>query len=168
MALFGSARDISMFRHINKELINDIIQTEVDFYKLILGETKVNIYGEAAGGKSYYIPVRLACLISREDIINTTDEMGVDTDQTLTFGFLRDGSLDEKGLVPEIGDIIEWDEKYWEVNGININQYILGRNDATNKTIGDGFGANWSYMCKANLTRRDKLKLSNVRFGNNT
>ena len=112
MALFGSARDISMFRHINKELINDIIQTEVDFYKLILGDTKVNIYGEAAGGKSYYIPVRLPCLIAREDIINTTDEMGVDTDQTATFGFLRDDTLDEKGLVPEIGDIIEWDEKY--------------------------------------------------------
>lgn len=165
MALFGSARDISMFRHVNKELINDIIQTEVDFYKLILGETKINIYGEASDGKSYYIPVRLPCLIAREDIVNTTDEMGVDTNQNLTFGFLRDGTLNEINLVPEIGDIIEWDEKYWEVNAININQYILGRNDQTNKTIGDGFGANWSYMCKTHLTRRNKLQLTQFRFG---
>jgi len=165
MALFGSARDISMFRHINKELINDIIQTEVDFYKLILGETKSNIYGEASSGKSYYIPVRVACLISREDIVNTTDEMGVDTNQNLIFGFLRDGTLDEIGLVPEIGDVIDWDEKYFEVNAININQYILGRNDQTNKTIGDGFGANWSYMCTGHLTRRSKLQLTQTRFG---
>ena len=168
MALFGSPRDISMFRHINKELINDIIQTEVDFYKILVGETKVNIYGESYGGESYYVPVRLPCLIAREDIVNTTDEFGVDTNQNLTFGFLRDGTLDEIGLVPEIGDIIEWDEKYFEVNAININQYILGRNDQTNKTIGDGFGANWSYMCRTHLTRRDKVKISSVRFGNNS
>jgi hypothetical protein len=91
--------------------------------------------------------------------------MGVDTDQNLNFGFLRDGTLDEIGLVPEIGDIIDWDEKYFEINGININQYILGRNDATNKTIGSEFGANWSYMCKTNLTRRNKVKISEFRFG---
>lgn len=166
MALFGSARDISMFRHINKELINDIIQTEVDFYKLILGDTKVNIYGEASEGKSYYLPVRLPSLIAREDLTNVNNEMGVDTDQILTFGFLRDGTLDSIGLVPEIGDIIEWDEKYFEISSININQYILGRNDQTNKTIGDGFGANWSYMCRTYMTRRSRLKLNNVRFGN--
>lgn len=165
MALFGSARDISMFRHVNKELINDIIQTEVDFYKLILGDTKANIYGEASSDRSYYQPIRLACLIAREDIIDTTNEMGVDTDQNLTFGFLRDGTLDEIGLVPEIGDVIDWDEKYFEVNAININQYILGRNDQTNKTIGNEFGANWSYMCKTNLTRRNRVKISNFRYG---
>lgn len=162
MALFGSARDISMFRHINKELISDIIQTEVDLFKVILGETKPNIYGEATG-KNYYISVRIPCLIAREDIVNTTDEMGVDTNQNLTFGFLRDGILDEIAIVPEIGDVIEWDEKFFEINAININQYILGRNDQTNKTIGDGFGANWSYMCRTHLTRRRKLRLTNLR-----
>lgn len=160
MALFGSSRDISMFRHINKELVNDIIQTEVDVYKLILGDTKINIYGEASDNKSYYVPVRVPCLIAREDIVNTTDEMGVDTNQNLTFSFLRDGTLDEAQLVPEIGDIIDWDEKYFEVNSININQYVLGRNDQTNKTIGNEFGANWSYVCKTHLTRRRKLRLT--------
>lgn len=165
MALFGSSRDISFFRHINKELINDIIQTEVDFYKPIVSETKSNIYGEASENKSYYIPIRLASLITRDDIVNTTDEMGVDTDQTVTFAFLRDGTLDSIGLVPEIGDIIEWDSKYWEINGININQYILGRNDLTNKTIGKEYGANWSYICKTNLTRRNRLNIERVRFG---
>jgi len=165
MALFGSARDISMFRHVNKELIDDIIQTEVDFYKIYLPETKANIYGEASENKSYYIPVRLSSLITREDIVNTTDDLGVDTDQTSTFAFLRDGTLDEIGLVPEIGDVIGWDEKYWEINGININQYLMGRNNLTNKSIGRDFGANWSYICKTNLTRRNRLSLEPIRFG---
>lgn len=164
-ALYGSARDISFLRGINKELINNVIQIEVDFYKIILDDTKANVYGEASSKKRYYTPVRLACIIQRDDIVNNSDEFGVDTDQTLTFAFLRDGILDQLNLVPETGDVIEWDAKYWEVGGININQYILGRNDMTNKTIGPNFGANWSYACKTNLTRRDKLQLEKIRFG---
>lgn len=165
MALFGSSRDISMFRHINKELINNIIQTEVDIYRIILGDTKRNIYGEASSNKKYYIPIRVPSLINKENIINTTDELGTDTDQVVTFGFLRDGTLDELGFVPQIGDIIEWDEKYWEIDNVDINQYILGKNDATNKTVGSEFGANWSYLCKTHLTRRSKLHIEKVRFG---
>ena len=34
MALFGGSRDISLFNTISKELINDIIQTEIAYYKL--------------------------------------------------------------------------------------------------------------------------------------
>lgn len=165
MALFGSSRDISMFRHVNKELINNIIQTEVDLYELTLGETKPNIYGEASSTKAYYAPVRLAALIARDPNQDLASEFGMDSNQIVTFGFLRDGILDELNLVPEIGDIIAWDERYWEINAIEINQYLMGRNDLTNKTIGDGFGANWSYMCRTHLTRRNKLNIEPTRFG---
>jgi len=33
MALFGGQRDISLFRTLNRELINEIIDTEVDIFK---------------------------------------------------------------------------------------------------------------------------------------
>lgn len=159
MALFTSERDISFFRHINKELLNNIIQQEVDFYKLNLYETKSNIYGEAPKIKTYYNPVRLSCLITREDINNETSNFGVDTKQLITFGFLRDGILDEKNLVPEIGDLVNWNEQYFEVDSININQFISGKSDLTNKDVGSGFGASWSYLCKTHLTRVEKLNL---------
>jgi hypothetical protein len=35
-ALFGGQRDASLFRKINKELINDIIDTEIYYYKIII------------------------------------------------------------------------------------------------------------------------------------
>lgn len=166
MALFISGRDISMFRNVNKELINKIIQTEVDYYKINLSTTKKSIYGDS-GNKTYYMPVRLACLINREDIINTTDEVGVDTDQILTFAFLRDGILDEINLVPETGDIISWNESFYEVDNVNINQMISGKNDMVPMNVGKDFGANWSYICKTHMTRRNKLNIENVRFGSN-
>ena len=53
MALFGGSRDISLFHNLNKELINDIIQTEIAYYKFALEQTKVNVYGEAPG-KNYF------------------------------------------------------------------------------------------------------------------
>lgn len=166
MALFGGSRDISLFRKINKELINNIISTEIDFYKIDLNKTKSNIYGEASADKTYYTPVRLACLIDKENVSNPTDEMGVSAEQPITFNFLRDGILSELNLVPEVGDIINWDDGYWEINNINISQYILGKNDLTNKTIGSEWGANWSYLCTSHLTRRNKLHISKAKFGN--
>ena len=59
MALFGNSRDISLFQTINSELLKDIIQTEVAYYKFALEQTKVNVYGEAPG-KHYYEPLKLS------------------------------------------------------------------------------------------------------------
>ena len=53
MALFGGSRDISLFNSISKELINDIIQTEVGYYKFVLEKTSTNVYGESKN-KVYY------------------------------------------------------------------------------------------------------------------
>ena len=52
MPLFGGSRDISLFRTMNRELINDIIQTEIAYYKIILDQTVTNVYGES--NKKYY------------------------------------------------------------------------------------------------------------------
>ena len=34
MALFGGERDMSLFTKVNKELINDIIDTEIYYYQV--------------------------------------------------------------------------------------------------------------------------------------
>jgi hypothetical protein len=67
MPLFGGARDVSLFKTMNRELINDIIQTEIAYYKLALNQTISNIYGESTK-KSYYEPLRLSCLIEYTNI----------------------------------------------------------------------------------------------------
>ena len=63
MALFTTQRDISLFRHLNRELLWDIITQQCVYYKLQLEETKVNIYGEASGARFYNPPVILNALI---------------------------------------------------------------------------------------------------------
>ena len=88
MALFGGSRDISLFNSVSKELINDIIQTEVAYYKFALEQTNVNVYGESEN-KVYYEPQLFPCLITREDQAWSETDFGPDSTQQFTFAFLR-------------------------------------------------------------------------------
>ena len=86
MALFGGSRDIALFNTVNSELLKDIIQTEVAYYKFALEQTKVNVYGEAPG-KNYYEPLKIACLIDRQDQSWSSDNFGSDVNQTIVLSF---------------------------------------------------------------------------------
>jgi hypothetical protein len=63
MALYGGARDISLFRNINRELMGNIISQEVIYYKYNVTTTKVNMYGESVEGRNFADPVMLFALI---------------------------------------------------------------------------------------------------------
>ncbi len=53
MALFGGMRDAKFLASINRELLNAIIDTEIEFFKLHVESSNSNIYGESTS-KSYY------------------------------------------------------------------------------------------------------------------
>ena len=110
MPLFGGARDISLFRTMNRELINDIIQTEIGYYKFVLSNSSINVYGESEN-KTYYEPLLISCLINKEDQVWNEREFGPDITQQMTFSFLK-ADMNEKDLVPEIGDIVLFNKFY--------------------------------------------------------
>jgi hypothetical protein len=41
--LFGSKRDFDLLVHINRELLKDVVEQEVGYYKLSLNDTQANI-----------------------------------------------------------------------------------------------------------------------------
>jgi hypothetical protein len=86
MALFGSARDASLVRSINRELIYDFIDTEIAFYKLSLDDTKANMYDEA-DNKVYYAPMRFNALVQKDEKTVIGDEYGMEYTRTGIFGF---------------------------------------------------------------------------------
>ena len=138
MALFGQARDISMFRYVNRELMGNIISQQAAFYKLRLGQTNFNMYGEASTDKFYDGPILLYTLIDLPDQTQPTDDMGVTFDWKPTFKFLRDDLLNKledynedtiygANLVPQVGDIILYETSYYEVINTNAAQYFVGK-----------------------------------------
>jgi hypothetical protein len=138
MSLFGQARDISMFRYINRELMGNIISQQAAFYKLKLTQTNFNMYGEAAEEKYYDGPILLYTLIDLPDQEFPTDDMGVSFSWKPTFRFLRDDLLDKlkdynqdtiygANLVPQVGDIILYETSYYEITATNAAQYFVGK-----------------------------------------
>jgi hypothetical protein len=164
MALFGGSRDVSLFKCISKELINDIIQTEVAYYKFALEQTNVNVYGEAPG-KNYYEPLKVASLINKQDQTWSSDDFGPDVNQTIGFTFLKQ-ELKDINLVPQVGDLILFRNNFYEVDSRIENQLILGRDpDYALSTETSNFGDSFSMIVNAHISRVEKLNLIPLRGG---
>jgi hypothetical protein len=178
MALFGSARDASLIRSLNRELIYDFIDTEIAFYKLSLDDTKANMYDEA-DNKVYYAPMRFNALVQKDEKSVVGDEYGMEYTRTGIFGFHRP-ELKDNNVVIEEGDIIEWDNEFWEIDSVGSSQYWRGINPQTdlglvpggNNITGeddtrDEFGQSIAITCQAHVTRRNRLNIQEVRSGIN-
>ena len=164
MALFGGSRDISLFNTLSKELINDIVQTEVGYYKFVLERTTSNVYGESQG-KVFYEPVRMGCLIQREDQKWDMNDFGSDLQQVLNFRFLKEG-LKDINLVPEVGDILLFRNNFYEVNSKIENQLILGKDpDYAISTGTADFGNSHSIILNTQLSGVQRLNLIPLRGG---
>ena len=164
MALFGGSRDINLFHTINSELINDIIQTEVAYYKFALEQTVANVYGEAMG-KNYYEPMKIACLIDRQDQAWSSDDFGSDVNQTIGFSFLKN-ELKNLNLLPEVGDLLLFRNNFYEVDSRTENQLILGRDpDYSLSTELNNFGDSFSILINTHISRVEKLNLIPLREG---
>jgi hypothetical protein len=163
MALFGSSRDISFMKKVNRELMDNIIQQEVDYYILSLKDTHKNLYGEASAGKTYYAPIRVTCLLERGDLTSVADDQfGTDVTQQMTFRFLKP-KLREIGLVPEAGDIVEVRGSYYELDQINENQFVLGKDNDYGKNVGSEFGESLSIIAVGHYARVTRLQIEKGR-----
>jgi len=146
MPKYVTDRDVTFFRSINRELVDEVIETPVILYKLNVIHSPSNIYGESPS-KKYHVGVQVPCLINRQDKSPTTDGHIIDFNQTSVFSFLRD-TLETKEVYPEVGDIIEYDNAFWEIN-----------NAAENQLLADRPTLNWAIICTCHLTKRSALQL---------
>tara|TARA_Y100000356_G_scaffold107848_1_gene94021 strand:+ start:47 stop:514 length:468 start_codon:yes stop_codon:yes gene_type:complete len=146
---FFSDRDVNTFSTINKSLMGDVVGTTCIVYKISSEETQINVYGESTGmGKVYNPGVELDALIDSTDFDWNTDEFGPDAQQTVTFSFLRNNLIDKGNVVVEVGDIIEWNYAYFEVDVIN-----------ENKLIGGNVDQNFDVIAETHMTRLSKLNI---------
>jgi len=163
MALYGGSRDISFIRHINKELINNIIEQQIGYYILVLDKTSSNLYGESLQ-KTYNDPVLVNCLIERTPPTWTETDLGTDVTQDITVRFLRDILVDIQ-LVPKVGDIVLWEESYYEISSLIENQLVVGKDPSYSYSSStDDFGSSISIIVTAQYIRPEKVGLSKERL----
>lgn len=161
--IFGSRRDFALFTSINRELLSDVVEQEILYYKISLEQTQANIYGEALD-KVYWTPVKFNCLITRGDQQTTSDEFGPDSVRDVSFAFLRE-DLKDANTFPEVGDIIQWSEDFYQVDNTTENQLLLGKDENYNLTdYGTRYGGTLSIIAICHLTRADAVGITKQRI----
>jgi hypothetical protein len=164
MALFGSKRDAIFLASINSELVNAVIDTEIEFFKLIIEASSANIYGES-DSKSYYDSVLIPTIITKDEKQSKMDDFGQTYTRSATFALSRD-ILERVDLFPEVGDIIFWDNEYYEIDNVDANKYFAGKNPETWPN-GSEHGYSVSVICNAHVTRQTPQGIRNIRRGGN-
>jgi hypothetical protein len=196
MALYGGARDISMFRKVNRELMSNIISQEVIFYKYNVTTSKTNMYGESFEGRNFADPIVLFALIELGSPESPTSDLGVDFTWPITVRFLKDDLLSPTldynasmsfgsnlnplpgnygaNIQPAVGDVIQYQNGYWEIDNTYDTQYFVGKNPAYpyNDATGtnpinpglDQFGYSVEVRCDCHYVPSDRLNIIKSRM----
>ena len=196
MALYGGARDISMFRRVNRELMGNIISQEVIFYKYNVTSTKTNMYGESVEGRNFADPIILFALVELGSPEAPVSDFGVDFNWPITFRFLKDDLLSPTldynagmsfgsnlnplpgtygaNIQPAVGDVIQYQNGYWEVDNTYDTQYFTGKNPSFPNNDGNGnnplnpgldqFGYSVEVRCDCHYVPSDRLNIIKSRM----
>ena len=93
-----------------------------------------------------------------------TDSFGPDSRREVTFRFLKD-DLVVANVVPETGDIIMYNELYYEVDNPNENQLIVGKDPAYAYSDGlQNFGSSFSIILNTHMTSPERLGITQQRL----
>ena len=126
---FVPQKEIDLIDSMNEELIDEILGQSVDIYKVSIDNTDENIYGESTT-KYYEVGFRVNCLILFDEPTVNQDDFGADVNSSIEMYFQRNnlasGSLN---FYPEMGDIVDWNNHYWEINGTTEPQLFAGHPD---------------------------------------
>ena len=123
---FTPQKEIDTIDSMNEELIDEIIGQSVDIYKVSIDNTDENVYGESTT-KYYEVGFRVNCLIQFNEPEITQDEFGVDENSDIEMYFQRNNlSSGSLNFYPETGDIVDWNDIYWEINGTTEPKLFAG------------------------------------------
>lgn len=150
MARFVTQRDFEFIQHITRDLIDETMDVGVILYKIVLDTVKVNIYGESTS-KPRYTPVKVNAIVKYDkNTVVTSEGFGVNQTQQVEFRFAR-RMLQEVNTYPEIGDIVGYNNHYYEIYNITETQLIAGKSQF-----------NTAIICMAHISRRNGIDIEEV------
>jgi len=146
---YFSERDINFINSINDELLGDIIQVEITMFRICPEQTKQNIYGESApsSGKMYFPGIDVVAIVDRDEIASDVDDFGPTRSQNCVFKFMEK-DLQKINLFPVNGDLIFFNDRYYECDNIVQEQFLGGQPDKS-----------FSIICHTHYTSLSKVDL---------
>lgn len=146
MALFNLDKEWLFFNQLSEELVKNVIDNTFNLYKVAVAESSTNVYGEST--ETTYLPaVQVYGIFTRNPQENVEGEHGINVTQKITFALQRE-DLKLKQVYPEVGDILEYNSSFFEIN--NVEENVLIRGDVDH---------NFSIVCTTHLTRKSRLDI---------
>jgi hypothetical protein len=179
MPKFFNSNDLKFIKTISEEIVDYVVEQSIILYKVSVGESKVNLYGESIG-RVYHAPANLMCIIEREDKTVEYEGFGADKRQNVTFKFmvhrLRTETLpiirDVNGVAvpveaiqntkfgyPEIGDVIYFDRGYYEIDNVVNDKLIGGSPTIYNQQTGEFDDARMQLIVSTIMVRRSQVQI---------
>jgi hypothetical protein len=133
---YFSARDLRMVAQFNAELMGDIIENLVQIFKISPNDTSTNMYGETSQktGKWYFPAIQISALIERSDMESEYDDFGPNRSQNYVFK-LREKMLQQLEFYPEIGDVVFFNDRYYEIDNVVQEQLLGGQVEKSHSII---------------------------------
>ena len=146
---YFSKRDLNLVGQFNAELMGDIIENLVTVFKISPDETPTNIYGETSAktGKWYLPGIQISTLTERPEMTAEYDDFGPDRKQNHIFKFREKMCMDLQ-FYPEIGDIVFWNDRYYEIDNVVQEQLLGGISEKSH-----------SIICNSHYTRVTSLNI---------
>jgi hypothetical protein len=181
MPRFFNAKDLDFIRTISEEVIDYVVEQAVVLFKVSVGETKTNLYGESLG-KIWHAPATLMCIVDREPTTAVYEGFGADRQQAVEFRFNRqrlressyklpkvrdvNGNLVPVGAIqneeygyPEIGDVILFDGAYYEIDNVRQSQLIGGSPEIYDQESGSFEDARMNLIATGFMVRRSQVQI---------
>jgi|TARA_A200000159_G_C7330883_1_gene342867 hypothetical protein len=143
---YFSRRDVRMMNSLNGELLSSIIEQTVVIYRIDAESTQENMYGESLN-KFYFDGIEIQCLVENDPESTVYEGFGPDVKKGTVFKF-HQKLCEIKDIYPQIGDIVAWENAYFEIENVVENQFLGGQPEK-----------NYSLLCNAHISRNSKINL---------
>ena len=181
MPKFFNAKDLDFIKTISEEIVDYVVEQAVTLFKVSVGETKTNLYGESLG-KVWTKPSTIMAIVDREPINVVYEGFGADKQGLVEFRFnrqrIRDTSYsvpkvrDINGTLipteaiqnvevgyPEIGDVVLYDGIYYELDNVREPQWIGGSPEIYDKETNKFEDASNTLIGVGFMVRRSQIQI---------
>jgi hypothetical protein len=181
MPKFFNAKDLDFIKTISEEVVDYVVEQAVTLFKVSVGETKTNLYGESLG-KVWRAPSTMMAIVDREPMNVVYEGFGPDKQQAVEFRFNRDrlretsysvpkvrdinGTLVPTEAIqnltagyPQIGDIILFDKIFYEIDNVREPQWIGGSPEIYDKESETFKNTSNQLITTAFMVRRSQIQI---------
>jgi hypothetical protein len=181
MPKFFNAKDLDFIKTISEEVVDYVVEQAVTLFKVSVGETKTNLYGESLG-KVWKEPSTIMAIVDREPINIVYEGFGADRQGIVEFRFNRQRLREESYAVPkvrdvngtlvpteaiqnltvgypEVGDIVLYDTIYYEIDNVKEPQWIGGSPEIFDKTTNEFESTNNTLIASAHMVRKSQIQI---------